>query len=161
MRFVGVDFGERRVGLAVSDATGTLARPWQTIPAGSTPRASAVAVAARVTSLATDAIDPSDAVDSIVVGLPRRLGGETSAAGEAAREFALALGELTGLTVHLQDERLTSHAADELLAERDRDWRRRKAKLDAVAAAIILQDYLDQRARLRLAGDSRAPGQSW
>ena len=79
--------------------------------------------------------------------MPRRLGGEDNDQTGAAREFARALGELTGLEIHLQDERLTSHEADALLAERERDWRRRKAKLDAAAAAIILQDFLDARAR--------------
>ena len=54
---------------------------------------------------------------------------------------------LTGLLVHLQDERLSSHEAEQRLAERERDWRRRKAKLDAAAAAVILQDYLDGRSR--------------
>ena len=57
-------------------------------------------------------------------------------------------GSLTGLVVHLQDERLTSHEAESRLAVRERDWRRRKAKLDAAAAAVILQDYLDGRARV-------------
>ena len=56
-----------------------------------------------------------------------------------------ALAALTGLPVHLQDERLTSHEAEARLAERERDWRARKKKVDAAAAAIILQDYLDSR----------------
>jgi len=145
MRLLAVDFGGRRIGLAVSDATGTIARPWRTIDAGATPRASAAVVAALVAGEATDA-DVSD-VSAIVVGLPRRLGGEDTDQTGAVREFANALAEITHLDIHLQDERLTSHEAEALLAERERDWRKRKAKLDAVAAAIILQDYLDARVR--------------
>ena len=61
--------------------------------------------------------------------------------------FAEHVAALTGLLVHLQDERLSSHEAEQRLAVRERDWRRRKAQLDAAAAAMILQDYLDGRPR--------------
>jgi putative Holliday junction resolvase len=61
-------------------------------------------------------------------------------------QFARALGMTTSLPVALQDERLSSREAESRLALRDKDWRSRKAKLDAAAAAIILQDYLDGRA---------------
>jgi putative Holliday junction resolvase len=140
MRVLGVDFGQRRIGLAVSDETALLARPWQTVPAGATPGESASAIVAR---LAGDTeLGPFAA---IVVGLPRRLNGADTDQSEPARACARALGELTGLPVHLQDERLSSLEADQRLAERERDWRRRKAQLDAAAAAVILQDYLDSR----------------
>jgi putative Holliday junction resolvase len=141
-----VDFGLRRIGLAISDPGGTLARPWQTLAAGATPQASASAIAAVVAGLRDDETE-SDVAD-VVVGLPTRLNGEETDQTKAAREFARSLQAATGLRVHLQDERLTSHEADRLLAQRERDWRRRKEKLDAAAAAIILQDYLDQRARM-------------
>lgn len=141
MRYVGVDFGLRRIGLAVSDASGTLARPWKTVTAGSSLELSAANVAAQVAD-AAGAEGITD-VDGIVVGLPRRLGGEDSDLTTAARDFAARLGVLTSLRIYLQDERLTSHAADERLAERERDWRRRKQKLDAAAAAVMLQDFLD------------------
>ena len=61
------------------------------------------------------------------------------------RAFANALVKRLGVPVHLQDERLTSHEAEQRLAVREKDWRRRKSKLDAAAAAIILQDFLDTR----------------
>ncbi|MDQ3170883.1 MAG: Holliday junction resolvase RuvX, partial [Acidobacteriota bacterium] len=61
------------------------------------------------------------------------------------RVFAAELARASSLPVILQDERLTSHEADERLARRERDWRKRKQQLDAAAAAIILQDYLDHR----------------
>lgn len=145
MRVLGVDFGQRRIGLALSDATATLARPWKTLAAGSTPRASATLVAAVVEALRGD--DPSEAseVTTIVVGVPKRLNGQDTDQTQPALEFAAALETATQLHVRQQDERLTSHEADRLLAARERDWRRRKARLDAAAAAVMLQDYLDQQ----------------
>ncbi|HUL74256.1 MAG TPA: Holliday junction resolvase RuvX [Vicinamibacterales bacterium] len=154
MRFLGVDFGRRRIGLAVSDATGVLARPWRTIGAGATPRASAAELATLIEGEPADA-DLSE-LGGVVVGLPRKLGGEDTDQTGAATEFARALGDLTHLEVHLQDERLTSHEADARLAEREKDWRKRKVKLDAAAAAIILQDFLDARMRRTAASADKA-----
>jgi putative Holliday junction resolvase len=143
MRVLGVDVGRKRIGLALSDPAAILARPWRTIAAGGSPGESAAEVAAVVADLAAGA-DP-DPVEAVVVGLPRRLGGQDTHETASARAFAERLRELAGIAVHLQDERLTSREADERLAVRERDWRRRKAKVDAAAAAIILQDFLDRR----------------
>jgi putative Holliday junction resolvase len=140
MRFLGIDFGQRRIGLAVSDPSGMLARPWRAVAAGGSPAGSAALVAALV---AGEAESELDELGAIVVGLPRRLGGEDTDQTAPARAFAAALAERTRLPVHLQDERLTSYEADQRLAEREPDWRRRKAKVDAAAAAVILQDFLD------------------
>ena len=139
MRVLGVDYGRKRLGLAVSDASGTLARPWQTLPAGSDPKQSARAVAEIL------GIDDEVAreVGRVVVGLPRRLNGTDSDVTAAARTFAAALGAMIAVPVVLQDERLSSHEAESLLARREPDWRARKARLDAAAAAVILQDHLD------------------
>lgn len=143
MRVLGVDFGARRIGLAVSDETAMLARPWQTIEAGSTPAESAAAVQ-RALEQGRRNEDDAATVGAIVVGLPRRLNGDDNEQSQPARVFAAALGALTGLKVDLQDERLSSREAESRLALREKDWRRRKARLDAVAAAVILQDYLDR-----------------
>jgi putative holliday junction resolvase len=142
MRVLAVDFGQRRLGLAVSDATALLARPWQTVSAGADVRASAAMISALITQHQQDDLSELGAV---VVGLPRRLGGEDTHQTAAVREFARIVGELTALPVHLQDERLTSYEAEARLAEREPDWRKRKVLLDAEAAATILQDYLDGR----------------
>jgi putative Holliday junction resolvase len=143
MRLLGVDFGRRRIGLALSDATGTLARPWQVVSAGHGPRDSARVVAA----LLGGADETAREVAAVVVGLPRRLNGDETDQTAGARALAEALGAQTGLPVHLQDERLSSHEAEQRLAEREPDWRVRKRTLDAAAAAIILQDFLDARLR--------------
>jgi len=146
MRVLGVDVGTRRLGLALSDPSASLARPWQTIPAGATPRASAEAVAALVRPSSSGDLAAGDTEDigAIVIGLPRRLNGDDTHQTALARQIAATLTELTGLTVHLQDERLSSLEAESRLALREKDWRKRKEKLDAASAAVILQDYLDR-----------------
>lgn len=142
MRFLGVDAGQRRIGLALSDAGATLARPWMTVPAAGTPLQSARQIAARLHE-ARDPFDDRPPIDGIVVGLPRRLDGSDNDQTTPARDLAAALAAETGLPVHLQDERLTSREAEARLAEREPDWKKRKALIDAAAAAIILQDFLD------------------
>jgi putative Holliday junction resolvase len=144
VRHLGVDIGRRRVGLALSDPSSTIARPWRTIPAGGTALASARAIVRVMTEL-TDPLGAEPPIGTIVVGLPRRLDGSSNESTADAEAIAAALRSLTGLPVHFQDERLTSREAERLLAEREPDWRRRKPLVDAAAAALILQDFLDAR----------------
>ncbi len=139
MRFVGLDVGLKRIGVAVSDASGTLARPVGTLDASG--RGPGVdQVAAEVRRLTDD-----DGVAAVVVGLPRRLDGRPTDLTPVVEAFARQLEARIGVPVHLQDERLTSREAESRLALREKDWRERKKKLDAAAAAIILQDFLDAR----------------
>ncbi len=149
MRALGIDYGDRRIGLAVSDASGTLARPLRVVaPRGSLPdRAAAVAAA-----VAETAAEP-DGLARVVVGVPRALNGAPHEQTARALAFVAALRAVTTVPVALQDERLTSVEAESRLALRKRDWRKRKAMLDAAAAAVILQDYLDRTAE---AGGGRA-----
>jgi putative Holliday junction resolvase len=86
-----------------------------------------------------------DGVGTLVIGLPRHLDGTPSDMTTRVQAFAAKLGETTKLAVVLQDERLTSREAESRLAVREKDWRARKERLDAAAAAVILQDYLDTR----------------
>ncbi len=141
MRIVGLDVGARRIGVAISDATGTLARPVGVLrPAGLETDAPLVA-AAEVARLRAE----DEGVALLVVGLPCRLDGSANEMTARVRAFAEALSQLTGLPMTLQDERLTSREAESRLAVTIKDWRVRKARLDAAAAAIILQDHLDAR----------------
>ena len=133
------DPGARRTGVAVSDASATLARPYSCL----TGAGRLDAAVDLVSALRAEA----DGLDAIVVGLPRRLDGSDNEQTPTARTFAAALASRTGLPVVLQDERLTSVEAESRLARRERDWRRRKARLDAAAAAVILQEYLDTISR--------------
>jgi len=141
MRALGVDFGLRRIGFAVSDRSGTLARPFRVEQAGGR---DPVAIAARVLA---DLARDDDPIEVVVVGLPRRLDGSPHEMTAATEAFAARLGAALGRPIVLQDERLSSHEAESRLSERYRDWRERKARVDAAAAAVILQDFLDARPR--------------
>ena len=139
MRVLGVDYGERRIGLAVSDASGILARPWRVLEPRGSLRDRAAAVAAAVAGTAAE----PDGLGLVVVGVPRALDGAPHARTVRISAFADALRAVSAVPVRLQDERLTSIEAEARLAMRERDWRKRKHRLDAAAAAVILQDYLD------------------
>jgi putative Holliday junction resolvase len=138
MRVLGIDFGERRIGLAISDVSRTLARPLGTVSVNG-PDDALDRVAAAIDRLAGE----DDGLGAIVVGLPRRLDGSANEATDRAAAFVDALRRRTAVPVATADERLTSVEAESRLARRERDWRQRKNKLDAAAAAIILQEYLD------------------
>ena len=140
-RIVGLDVGERRIGVAVSDPTGMLARPLHVIEISGLEHNALERTAHEVALLYRD----DDSVNCIVVGLPRRLDGSPNTMTSRVEAFAARLRERTNLPVVLQDERLTSREAESRLALREKDWRVRKKRLDAAAAAIILQDYLDSR----------------
>lgn len=143
MRALGVDYGERRIGLALSDPTGLLASPWKTISNTGDVHRAARRILEEVGTLG----EGDDGVDTIVIGLSRRLSGEPNDQTARVETLCALLKGLTTLPIVQQDERLTSHEADELLARREKDWRRRKEQLDGVAASLILQDYLDGRTR--------------
>jgi putative Holliday junction resolvase len=141
MRVLAVDPGTVRVGLALSDETGTLASPLMTLPAKPD-------VAARIVKEAEAA-----GVEAIVVGLPRRLDGTEGPEAEAARRLAADLLRLTTARVELWDERFTSSMAEAAMLasagasrSRARASRRREAT-DRVAATILLQSYLDRARR--------------
>lgn len=142
MRFVGIDLGERRIGLAISDATATLARPVKTIE-----RAGSDADAARQLRAEIAALDEEQDVASVVVGLPKRLDGSPNDQTKRVERMIALLAKELGVPVVTQDERLSSREAEERLSLREKDWRKRKARLDSASAAVILQDYLDARAR--------------
>jgi putative Holliday junction resolvase len=139
VRIVGLDVGARRIGVAISDATATLARPVGVLRPDGLEADAPRAAAAEVARLRAE----EDGVSALVVGLPCRLDGSANDMTTRVRAFAAELGRLTGLPVAFQDERLTSREAESRLALTIKDWRARKTRLDAAAAAIILQDYLD------------------
>ena len=139
MRVLAIDVGERRIGLAISDASGLLARPLSALTV--TGDADALErVAREIARLSSE----EDGVATIVVGVPVRLDGSPSAQTAHVAAFIEALKTRTLLPIVTEDERLTSREAESRLAVAERDWRIRKMKLDAASAAIILQDYLDR-----------------
>ena len=141
VRFLGIDYGQRRIGLALSDASGTLARPWKAIAREGNPSQ----VAAVITTLVTDLSREDDGLDGVVMGLPRSLAGEATEQTTIVTRLAELIRARVEIPVVMQDERLSSREAESLLARRMKNWRDRKQLLDATAAAVILQDYLDSR----------------
>jgi putative Holliday junction resolvase len=147
VRVVALDVGARRIGMAISDATATLARPLAVLRPASLEADAPQTVAAKIAHLRAE----EDDIATLVVGLPTRLDGSDNDMTSRVRVFAAAIGELTGLSVVFQDERLTSREAESRLALTRKGWRARKTLIDAAAAAIILQDYLDAAAPRPLA----------
>ena len=141
MRVLGIDYGARRIGLALSDATATLASPWRLVERPASDDATLTMLVQEIEQL----IAEDEGLEAVVVGWPRRLDGSPTHQTPHVETLARELRERIKLPIVLQDERLSSHEAETRLAVRERDWRRRKAKIDAAAAAIVLQDYLDHR----------------
>ncbi len=135
-RILGVDYGERRVGLAVSDPSATIAQPLPTLlrRAGKRPPVQAVADLARAWQ-----------VEAVVVGLPLTLDGDESEWTRETRAFGDRLAERTGLPVHFVDERMTSLRAERAVRSLGlrRAEREDKRRVDAAAAVLILQAFLD------------------
>ncbi|MCU1461987.1 MAG: putative Holliday junction resolvase [Acidimicrobiales bacterium] len=136
MRVVGLDLGSRRVGVAVSDAGGTLASPHTVIVRSGDDGRDRLAIRA--------VVDEYEA-ERVVVGLPLSLDGTDGPAARAARAEAEALGAVLPVPVELWDERLTTVSADrDLMALRMKADARRRV-VDKVAAAVMLQSWLDAR----------------
>jgi len=135
MRRLGIDHGERRVGLALSDEEGRFAQPHATVERRD-PKRLVLEIAA---------VAAEHAVEELVVGLPLTLEGREGASARRARRFAEHLGRETGLPVVLWDERMTTAAAERALREAGVGGRRQRRVVDRVAAALLLQSYLDSR----------------
>lgn len=138
-RVLAIDVGGRRIGLAISDPSRTLARPLSTLTVSS-----AAEGVARVVDEIGRLEGDDDGLSSIVVGMPLRLDGSPNEQTARVAAFVDALRTRTTLPIVTADERLTSREAESRLSVLERDWRERKKKLDAAAAAIILQEYLDR-----------------
>jgi putative Holliday junction resolvase len=133
VRALGIDFGLKRVGLAVCDPTGTLVSPLRTLT-----RSTRQALFDELLKIIQD-----ESIEAVVVGLPLALSGEETLTTRQARNFAESLGRRTELPVHLMDERLTSAQAEEELNAAGLRGKKRKAALDSQAATVILRSWLD------------------
>ena len=135
MKSMGIDFGLARIGIALSDDTKFLASPFITYK-----RKDEQTDINYFLNLITE-----KKVDEIICGLPYNMQGEEQEIAKKTREFVGKIEEATNIKVKFVDERLSSSLAEEMLRVTEKDWKKRKEKLDAVAASIILQDYLDYR----------------
>lgn len=133
MRILGLDYGEARIGVAVSDALGILATPLETISEKDR----------ELQLAAVAAVAKEQRVEKLVFGLPRRMDGTSGHRAEYTEAFAKELSEKTGLPYDMWDERLSSAEAHRLLDEGGVSGKNRKTKVDKIAAVIILQGYLD------------------
>ena len=132
---LGIDLGDARVGVAVSDDLGMLAHPLETISTQSTN------VVKRVLALAGERT-----VETIIVGMPRNMNGSHGPAADKAKAFIEELRRETTLPIVAWDERLSTVSAQRALQEAGRNTRKQKSVIDQVAAQIILQSWLDSQA---------------
>jgi putative Holliday junction resolvase len=135
MRYLGIDFGERHIGLAVCDDDERLAMAVETVTRSSDEQAIGVVLAAA----------ERESAGGLVVGEPVRLDGTRGDAARRVQSFAAKLGAATRLPIVLHDEALTSHEAQSRLAAAGATRRRRRRAVHSVAAQILLQDWLDRR----------------
>ena len=134
MRWMALDHGTKNIGIAFSDELEIVASPYQVWPNQGEPTLDRLARLAR-----------TEEAQGLVVGLPRHKDGTESATAVLARAFGEALRDRSGLPLVFWDEHLTSAEADRLLAQRGVKAKDRKARLDAAAAAVILQDLMETR----------------
>jgi putative Holliday junction resolvase len=133
MRILALDHGTRRIGVAVSDETKTIAQPLEYIPAE--PFADFLARLKRLLG--------EKEVDLILIGLPRNLDGSYGAAAQKVESFIAVLKTAIAVPIRTWDERLTSAQANRILIQGGVRRAKRKEKVDKMAAAILLQSYLD------------------
>jgi len=135
MRALGVDLGTKRIGLATSDLSGTIASPLSTLQRSSSIRHDHAEIARIVTN---------EEVEIVVVGLPITMSGTLGPAADAAKREATLLGTVLDVPVILFDERMTTVAADRALKEANISASKRRQYVDRVAAAVMLQSWLDR-----------------
>ncbi len=136
MRVLALDLGSKRIGVAVSDRSGTIATPLLVLQRGRTLRVDHE----RIKELVEE-----EEVERIVIGLPLAMDGSVGKAAQAAIKEARALASVVGVPVETFDERRTTVTADQLLIERGLRAPARRLVIDKVAAAVILQTWLDGR----------------
>ena len=135
MRVLAIDHGTKRMGIALSDETATIAQPLEFIPAEPF-----TDFLARLKQLIIE-----KQVDQILVGMPRNMDGSYGPAALKVQEFVAVLKETTAVPIKTWDERLTSAQANRMLIQAEVRRDKRKQRVDAAAAAILLQSYLDSR----------------
>jgi putative Holliday junction resolvase len=136
MRTLGIDYGERRVGVAISDPFGSIALGLCTLQVTGMNNA--------VTQVSE--ICKEKDVQTVVVGLPLNMNGSVSEMSEKVEKFIVKLTESTGLNIVTSDERLSSAMVERTLLDADMSRTKRKGVIDKLAAQVILQGYLDRQA---------------
>ncbi|MFI5333768.1 MAG: Holliday junction resolvase RuvX [Chlamydiales bacterium] len=138
-KIAALDFGEARIGLAVSDESKKIALPRTTLSAKKNLEESAASVASSLVALGP--------LEAVIVGLPLFMNGKESPMSQKVRKFGALLEEKFGFCVIFRDERLTSAQGERVMQETEAGRKQRKKLLDGIAACIILQNYLDALSR--------------
>lgn len=136
-KIMGIDYGDARTGVAISDLLCSIVGSTTVVPSRNTEKA-----IADIVRLAKE-----NNVGQIVVGLPRNMDGTEGPRAELCREFAKKLGEATGLSTVMWDERRTTVEAHNILSQHNYHGKKRKDTVDAVAASLILEGYLNSLGR--------------
>ena len=136
MRLLGIDLGSKRIGVAVSDRSGTIASPLTVIQRAKSQRLDHEEIARLVIV---------EEAEGVVVGLPLNMDGSEGASAVAARREVERMATVVGVPVYLHDERRSTVQADQSMAQRNMNAIDRRAVVDKVAAAFILQAWLDSR----------------
>jgi putative Holliday junction resolvase len=137
MRALGLDLGAKRIGVAVSDRTGTIASPLLVLQRSGSIHRDHQAIAKLVTE---------EEAEAVVVGLPLNMNGSSGPAARAAVKEAEALATVVGVPVYTSDERRTTVTADQAMMEAGLNAQQRRKHVDKIAAAVLLQQWLDRRA---------------
>jgi len=135
VRYLAIDHGQKRTGLAISDASETLVSPHSVIET-----ANEEELLRRI----SDVLDAEE-IDAVVVGLPVNMDGTEGARVRQVRQFVLTLQQRTNKPVHLHDERLSSFEAEHLAGDLELTRKKKKKRLDAIAAAAILRSFFEQK----------------
>jgi len=135
MRILGIDLGEKRIGIAISDELGITAQGLPTIPSTTEDEN-----LKKIKKL----IDKYN-VEKIILGLPKNMNGTLGKQAEKSLCFAQKIKNIHQVPVELEDERLSTSKAEKLLIQADRSRKKRKKVIDKMSAVIILQSYLDRR----------------
>lgn len=131
-RWLGIDHGKSRIGLAISDELASFAHPYRTLQAGGN------------ATVEIQAIVVQEQVEGIVIGLPKNMDGTLGPSAESAKAFGQELGRLLpAVKIIFWDERLTTREAQRALHEAGKNTKQSKKMIDQVAAQILLQSYLD------------------
>ena len=144
MRYLAIDHGQKRTGLAISDSSETLVSPHSVIET-----ANEEELLRRIS-----AVLEAEEIDAVVVGLPVNMDGTEGPRVRQVRQFVLTLQQRTDKPIHLHDERLSSFEADCLVGDLELTRKKKKKRLDAIAAAAILRSFFEQKTGNKRFGES-------
>jgi putative Holliday junction resolvase len=144
MRYLAIDHGQKRTGLAISDSSETLVSPHSVIET-----ANEEELLRRISGV----LDAEE-IDAVVVGLPVNMDGTEGPRVRQVRQFVLMLQQRTDKPIHLHDERLSSFEADCLVGDLELTRKKKKKRLDAIAAAAILRSFFEQKTGNKRLGES-------